>query len=856
MASEPQSSSTLVAVATAQRDEDPLQPCCAIVCQRHKVRGALELKDLQLVDSPKLTKMCGPKSAAIFHARFLCFRSNKFLWATEEVKVCQHCDWTSTNYGVSRCLEHCVGGINESAWAHYGNPPLGKKELKEMTRLRRGRTNCLNDCVSMLDKEEILALIAEGVKAAETKASWLGWEDPGKLGKTTAWGECRQSYCQQLQACSVANGAGAFRSTVEPFTVTLHEAISIGQYKKMSPQTLKRRLLEVNALIQAEKKELVRIGAPWNLALDSATLKNEGSIMLNFVLCNDVGDILLLDIREAGYKKKTAAFHAAWFDDVVAKYADWSYISAVDTDGPSVMRKMKVDLEARLIGLNIRPSFLFCGEHMADNLCKDLEKIVPWLQHELKAAHTIIGYIRKKKMFRRLVERAIEKALKHKVIEAKRKFVLRRRTRFVSGHKMLAFGARSVHVRPAIGIALFSLMYRCLCYPCRFVSGHKMLDGFNVNFKVLDDIFDDAGKANSKVIRIVGKQAKDIERYREIQKLVKRRARLERSKRAEELLRPVTLFCRSVACFEQCFSASVPLALWVQASLKHVLAKVDFIDTMASEPNNAGKTQRAQALEEVLTNRVGYWLQDEHRAAFIMNPAMRGIVRTHAPPDWTAELVWDGAAAWTALKTATWRLLDQWFPGDAMMKAELEHYLLGTGEFRGIVWPAVDEISVQDVFRRGLSSGWWKARAPAARLVLFASRVLSMRSCSTVAELAWASMSRQNQPIRNKLTFPTRRVVEDVRYNAKCLKRFNEPPEGLPRVKLPPRKKRKLLWQPTKNIVDESLLGDIHDCGSSEDSSESTGDDSSDSNGDGTSSSEQSSGEIDVGALLSDSDSE
>ena len=96
-----------------------------------------------------------------------------------------------------------------------------------------------------------------------------------------------------------------------------------------------------------------------------------------------------MDTRNVQWVSKSAENVKNWILDAVQKVDGWPHIAGIVTDVAKAMTNahellLKTDCVQR-----VRSAALTCGEHLANNIAKDIAKQVKWVMEELKGAQRV-----------------------------------------------------------------------------------------------------------------------------------------------------------------------------------------------------------------------------------------------------------------------------------------------------------------------------------------------------------------------------------------------------------------------------------------------------------------------------------
>jgi hypothetical protein len=295
---------------------------------------------------------------------------------------------------------------------------------------------------------------------------------------------------------------------------------------------------------------------------------------------------------------------------------------------------------------------------------------------------------------------------------------------------------------------------------------HQMFRSYAFNYSLIAQITnnDKDDEVAKKVCKIV---AGDADKLRAVRKVVFRRCAENRASHAEGIMEPATVFCRSVAESAAPASCGVTLTAQMRIALAKALEKHDFVDTTATE-TAADRDARKPAVLSAVDQRVSAWLGVHLPTAYVLDP----FCLVHAQAVDAGKVPEPGWAPADALQEAKQHVPEQIRaflsqPGPReVATAEYGHYLQATGAFGKAPYPKVGEAHTREAIM-----SWWNL-APTRQLHKLATRLAALRLSTHRAETAWAEVSRQLTPSRNRLSAASVGAILDLRYNAHLLPLF------------------------------------------------------------------------------------
>ena len=236
-------------------------------------------------------------------------------------------------------------------------------------------SNRCTPCTKLFPQDQVAKLAMEGIKPAQVYCEFQQWavarqelDKPGDLDLQRA---------RELQVLEIVETASAFSRAQHPRTRQLLSYISAGRYQGISRPDFCKILASFYEECTEKGLQLARAG-PGTLSFDGQF--SQGHCMVNLWLSNNAGR-LHLGTEDFKDSKQDAPRMASFAAEAVQRIGA-DHVSAIVTDGPSVMRKSRRLFKQRP-GAR-KTAWVFCLEHAGNVVAKRMPKIFPWLRSSAK----------------------------------------------------------------------------------------------------------------------------------------------------------------------------------------------------------------------------------------------------------------------------------------------------------------------------------------------------------------------------------------------------------------------------------------------------------------------------------------
>ena len=229
---------------------------------------------------------------------------------------------------------------------------------------------------AVASQDQVAKLALEGIKPAMMYCGFQQWA----VAKQEIPGEMDLKRARELQVLEIVETAGSFVRVQHPRTRQFLGYISGNKYASINRAEFGKILASLYQECKDTGLQLARAG-PGTLSFDGQF--SQGHCMVNLWLSNNAGR-LHLGTEDFKDSKQDAACMASFALEAVERVGP-EHISAIVTDGPSVMRKARRLFLRRPGTSKIR--WVFCLEHAGNVVAKRLPKIFPWLRSSAKDCH-------------------------------------------------------------------------------------------------------------------------------------------------------------------------------------------------------------------------------------------------------------------------------------------------------------------------------------------------------------------------------------------------------------------------------------------------------------------------------------
>ncbi|CAE7261948.1 for [Symbiodinium natans] len=252
---------------------------------------------------------------------------------SRDLWMCAGCGWCDFTAGSDRALFHKLGGMSKAAWLQSG-PDRPARTEADFT-------------AALFPQNQVAKLAMEGIKPAQVYCEFQQWAVARQeLDKP---GDLDLQHARELQVLEIVETASAFSRAQHPRTRQLLSYISAGRYQGISRPDFCKILASFYEECTEKGLQLARAG-PGTLSFDGQF--SQGHCMVNLWLSNNAGR-LRLGTEDFKDSKQDAPRMASFAVEAVQRIGA-DHVSAIVTDGPSVMR----NLELR----TLRPcSVVVCG---------------------------------------------------------------------------------------------------------------------------------------------------------------------------------------------------------------------------------------------------------------------------------------------------------------------------------------------------------------------------------------------------------------------------------------------------------------------------------------------------------------